>query len=356
MSFSSGKNAWGISDRSGRRYRLREMKKEWTGSLVGPDEYESKHPQLFPPRISPDPQALQNARPDRKEPAVEVLLQKNPFSVTSGFGVRTLTIKVFEPSHGRETGDTVRFRKAQGFGVVTSARLNDSDGHTITKIDADNYSFTVASENPFAKYEQLQYSTETFQATMISKDIPLGNAQIGGGQGPRYQKQYDLWYSNTHYSSGELGLVYPSGRYSSQFTLPFQQWWTPDGGFLPARGEANTVFSSDQYGGDTGGETNSGWLFHVWYADNWTDPKTPGYTTTAPPYNPFNPGYIWQAESASGDNVYTNSKYADVVTYIEGTMLPFMVSNLDIYGEYFTTTTLKGGGTVASAGPVTVEA
>lgn len=356
MSFSSGKNAWGISDRSGRRYRLREMKKEWTGSLVGPDEYESKHPQLFPPRISPDPQALQNARPDRKEPAVEVLLQKNPFSVISGFGSATLTIKVFEPSHGRETGDTVRFRKAQGFGVVTSARLNDSDGHTITKIDADNYSFTVASEDPFAMYEQLQYILLTgeevyFQATMISKDIPLGNAQIGGGQGPRYQKQYDLWYSNTYYSSGELGLVYPSGRYSSQFTLPFQQWWTPgEWTFFGGQkyGEPSSVFSSDQYGGDTGGETNSAWLFHVWYADNFTDPKTP--------WRPTFWGEEWIAEEATGYNVYRNSKYPDVVTYIEGTMLPFMVSNLDIYGEYFTTTTLKGGGTVASAGPVTVEA
>lgn len=65
MAFASGKNAWGISDRSGFRYRLREMKREWTGALVGPDEYEPKHPQLFPtPKVS-DPQALQNPRPEQ---------------------------------------------------------------------------------------------------------------------------------------------------------------------------------------------------------------------------------------------------------------------------------------------------
>jgi len=58
MSFASDKNAFGISDRSGFRYRLREMRKEWTGALVGPDEYEPKHPQLYPPRPGPDPQAL----------------------------------------------------------------------------------------------------------------------------------------------------------------------------------------------------------------------------------------------------------------------------------------------------------
>jgi len=68
MAYASGKDAWGISDRSGFRYRLREMKKEWTGSLVGPDEYESKHPQLYPPRIGTDAQALRDARPDRIEP------------------------------------------------------------------------------------------------------------------------------------------------------------------------------------------------------------------------------------------------------------------------------------------------
>ena len=64
MSFASGKKAFGISDRSGFRYRLRDMKREWNGALVGPDEFEAKHPQLFPPRIGPDPQALRNPRPD----------------------------------------------------------------------------------------------------------------------------------------------------------------------------------------------------------------------------------------------------------------------------------------------------
>ena len=67
MAYASGKYAWGISDRSGRRYRLREMKKEWTGALVGPDEYEPKHPQLYAPKVGPDPQALRNPRPDQAE-------------------------------------------------------------------------------------------------------------------------------------------------------------------------------------------------------------------------------------------------------------------------------------------------
>ena len=64
MTYASGNKAWGISDRSGFRFRLRDMRKEWTGSLVGPDEYEPKHPQLEPIRVGPDPQALYNPRPE----------------------------------------------------------------------------------------------------------------------------------------------------------------------------------------------------------------------------------------------------------------------------------------------------
>ena len=66
--YASGKHAYAISDRSGFRYRYRDMRKEWNGMLVGRDEYEPKQPQLGPFRSDVDPQALRDARPDRKEP------------------------------------------------------------------------------------------------------------------------------------------------------------------------------------------------------------------------------------------------------------------------------------------------
>ena len=58
MAYASGKKAWGISDRSGWRYRLNTMRVEWTGAKVGPDEWEEKQPQLNPPPVTPDPQAF----------------------------------------------------------------------------------------------------------------------------------------------------------------------------------------------------------------------------------------------------------------------------------------------------------
>ena len=65
--YASGKRAYFISDRSGFRYNYRDMKKEWNGAIVGPDEFESKHPQLGPFRKVDDPQALRNARPDTND-------------------------------------------------------------------------------------------------------------------------------------------------------------------------------------------------------------------------------------------------------------------------------------------------
>ena len=63
--YATGKKAYGISDRSGFRYRLRDMRKEWNGLLVGKDEWERKQPQLEPLRATPDPQALRNTRPEQ---------------------------------------------------------------------------------------------------------------------------------------------------------------------------------------------------------------------------------------------------------------------------------------------------
>ncbi|MAK37325.1 MAG: hypothetical protein CMC15_14315 [Flavobacteriaceae bacterium] len=65
--YAAGKKAYGISDRSGFRYRLHRMKKEWTGMLVGYDEWEAKQPQLEPLGNVIDPQALKDPRPDKTE-------------------------------------------------------------------------------------------------------------------------------------------------------------------------------------------------------------------------------------------------------------------------------------------------
>ena len=64
MSFASNKNAYGICDISGFRYRLKDMRKTWDGLLVGPDQYDPNHPQLQPRHQPVDAEALRDPRPN----------------------------------------------------------------------------------------------------------------------------------------------------------------------------------------------------------------------------------------------------------------------------------------------------
>ncbi len=88
--FAVGKYALGVSDRSGFVYKLNDMRKEWTGALVGPDEWEKKQPQLDPRRHVTDPQALRNPRPSTPMVLsiyVGVPLVENPnLRPVTGFG------------------------------------------------------------------------------------------------------------------------------------------------------------------------------------------------------------------------------------------------------------------------------
>ena len=138
--FATGRKAKAISDRSGMAFPYNEMVKEWNGSFVHTSEFEAKHPQLEPKSHSADAQGLLNARPDRTEPAVARVLILNPFTITNG----STTVTVFEENHGRSTSDTVRFRNGEGSFGITSADINKSAGFTITKVNANNYTFTAA--------------------------------------------------------------------------------------------------------------------------------------------------------------------------------------------------------------------
>jgi len=142
MGFARGKYAKFISDRSGMAFPYSERVKEWNGAVVHVSEFEAKHPQLEPLQHSADDVALKDARPDRTEPAVAVLLKPNAFkSGASGSAVITVT----ENNHGRTTGDTVRFRDVSGFDGFTKAVLEGAAGYSITVTGTSDYTFTASA-------------------------------------------------------------------------------------------------------------------------------------------------------------------------------------------------------------------
>ena len=142
MAYARGRYAKFISDRSGMEFPYREMVKEWNGARVHKSEYEPKTAQAHPRNNSADKESLQYARPDRGESTVATLLSLNPLRFTAS----SATITVFEPSHGRSSSDTVRFRDVSGhiFGADVD-ELEDSDGYSITKTDDDFYTFAVST-------------------------------------------------------------------------------------------------------------------------------------------------------------------------------------------------------------------
>ena len=147
MAIARGKYAYGICDKTGFRYKLNELVFEVkngvkTGLRVGRDVADPDHPQDFIGRVRiDDPQSIRDARPDRTEPATIAMLGNNPFSTgASGSSVITVT----ETNHGRDTGDTVRFRGVDNFDGITRGVMESASGYTITKVNADTYTITVS--------------------------------------------------------------------------------------------------------------------------------------------------------------------------------------------------------------------
>ena len=113
-SFSQGRFALAISDRSGMAFPYNEMVREWNGALVHNSEYEPKQPQLQPKPTNADPQALQRARPARTEFPTEDFLPNNPFQLSSTPLVPTQrALSVNAANSDLVNGDHVRFRNVK---------------------------------------------------------------------------------------------------------------------------------------------------------------------------------------------------------------------------------------------------
>jgi primosomal replication protein N len=142
--FSQGKYALAISDRSGMAFPYNEMVREWNGAWVHMSEYEPKSPQLEPKPTSADPQALQRARPARTEFGTQDFLPFNPFTTA---GTTTLTVSF--PNGQLQVDDVLRFTAVkEGVGGVSIAKFqmqttlngNITDSATtITLTDGSNF-------------------------------------------------------------------------------------------------------------------------------------------------------------------------------------------------------------------------
>ena len=174
------KYAKAISDRSGLEFPYDEMVTEWNGSFVHISEYEEKHPQLeLRANRGAEQQGLRNARPQRIENEVLILLKPDAFeTISASSGI----INVAEQGHGSSTGDTVRFRGARHTTSDPDGFKNprDFDGITGSNIaKAAGYSITVGKRDSSGNIA----NTENFYHFTVDTDTATTGGVSGGGEG-----------------------------------------------------------------------------------------------------------------------------------------------------------------------------
>ena len=173
--FAKGSRALAISDRSGAAFPYREMVKEWTGALVHVSEFEPKQPQLEPHPVGADPQGLKNARPARTEFPVQDILPNNPFSITNGNKIMTVSYPDYSTE---EQGGELGYVRFQGVKSAVGARsieqielsstLNANISATATSItlSAGDGSFWLPS-NSYVVIEKVNSETGRYENEVV---------------------------------------------------------------------------------------------------------------------------------------------------------------------------------------------
>ena len=233
--YASGKRAFGISDRSGFRYRYKDLRREWNGAIVGPDEFETKHPQLFPRRKVFDAQALRDARPE-----VNLEAERNvtygfnpvgspsqpyfPVSKTEALGqVGSVTVNPTENTDAINVSGvgatssvgSISFNEDDVSSSVTGVSSSSAVGSVTVSSNVTRYTVTVASYLGANKY----YIDGVRQPTLSLSEgsIYLFDWSAATSHPFRFSTTSD----GTHNSGSEYttGVVKDDSAYTTQITV-----------------------------------------------------------------------------------------------------------------------------------------
>jgi hypothetical protein len=214
------------------------MKTEWTGAKVGPDEFEPKHPQLFPPRAFPDPQALRGPRPE-PELSEQRAIQHgyNPVGFRDIPGVTPPNNLVAQGEVGSVTvslsdtgNEAVNVTGSAGASAIGSVTVNTTSANvsvsvtgvagtgtvgSITNVISDTFAVTVANPGSGNRY----YIDTVLQATL---NLNEGRTYIfNWSAATSHPLRFSTTSDGTHNSGTEYttGVVKDDSAYTTQITV-----------------------------------------------------------------------------------------------------------------------------------------
>lgn len=213
--FATGKHSYAISDRSGLRYRYKDMRREWNGLLVGKDEYETKHPQLGPFRTPTDAQALKDARPFNDSMPVNITFPAfnlttveyipipkmhalaGSVSISGAVPVQPITVSITGVSATVAIGTLT----AQGSVAVTLTGVSATVSVTAPSVNVGitTYTVTVASYYGANKY----YIDGVRQATLTLNEGSTYRLDQSDGTNSGHPLRFSTTSDGTHAGGGE---------------------------------------------------------------------------------------------------------------------------------------------------------
>jgi len=272
---ASGKYAYLIDDRSGRKIRYKDARTEWNGLRVYKKDWEPKHPQLTPPKLGPEATSLDNPRPDVDNVPTTVrlgsLFGRGTPNTVSALGRVNINVAEDADSLLIQTAFTVP-TIATGYTLIGESLSSARGSVTInTAEDADSQLLQTAfgSFNLSAQENVAGQSSSTAQGSPVlsaSSNFEATGQSLTSAQGSTdFSAQENADGQSSASAHGTLTF-----QASSTITSPNQSAATGIGTPIINTGEdADGLQLSSGFGTISIAIDNSGWGVDSWGANAW---------------------------------------------------------------------------------------
>ena len=272
---ASGKYAYLIDDRSGRKIRYKDARTEWNGLRVYKKDWEPKHPQLTPPKLGPEATSLDNPRPDVDNVPTTVrlgsLFGRGTPNTVSALGRVNINVAEDADSLLIQTAFTVP-TIATGYTLIGESLSSARGSVTLnTAEDADSQLLQTAfgSFNFSAQENVAGQSSSTAQGSPVlsaSSNFEATGQSLTSAQGSTdFSAQENVDGQSSASAHGTLTFQASSTR-----TSPNQSAATCIGTPIINTGEdADGLQLSSGFGTISIAIDNSGWGVDSWGANAW---------------------------------------------------------------------------------------